>query len=570
MRIYNSFVEGNIYTTAPSYHYLIVHKKKARHLRSMYGRVLFFDAVLHGQTDMVELGVVECPNRNRIVCQDVLDNALLFLCAQDCPSLDMVKMLVKLGADVNAEWNPSHLRKGTKDTPRGERELKKRPKRYARWLMRYMGNRFILAGDTPLILACRKRPVRHRTRESTSRLLHVTVVLKSLGAVASRNADNVNMRGRSAFTTALESNFFRVCFTHKEWFDPDLSLLLDAMYKSSGDKSILRAETAERGKKPVEIPAENVGGVLPDLSNNYVALSLLSAYAFETASFVDSLESRCAAWLQAWDLRMSTIEPQWRKGQLESSIATDPIDHDGMEKEMSDGCAESSIDDMIDSKEIVGKSNTKGDEDKARSTNLGATNLSTPRMRPLDETELVPFIAFLFLDAAKRGIMPNNTLTKSFAPNLALKLISLGNVQDVCLFLHANCSVLLTIFLKQHLLRFSKMLEADVKNTFVPWSELLYLAKCLYKKIWGSSLPEYPGNDEFMAAELGRELTKSHAEGVDHYMSRLKKLNAVERLAPLPTGWVSVQGINGQGFYLHIKSRRTSRQRPTDVGRSFA
>ena len=209
LRIYNSFVESNTYTTTPSYHFLIVHKGRALHLKPLHHHVLWFDAVMHGQTEMVELGVEDCPNRARYMPQDMLDSALLFLCSQDCPSLDTLKALVKLGADVNAIWHPTHYRKGNKDQNLDSRKLKRRKRRYRKWLLRYMQNRRIVEGDTPLILACRKRPKRHRTRESTSRLVKVTQCLRALGA----EPLGENVEKRDAYLTALESGFFRVCFS---------------------------------------------------------------------------------------------------------------------------------------------------------------------------------------------------------------------------------------------------------------------------------------------------------------------------------------------------------------------
>ena len=125
------------------------------------------------------------------------------------------------------------------------------------------------------------------------------------------------------------------------------------------------------------------------------------------------------------------------------------------------------------------------------------------KMRPLDETELVPFIAFLLLDAAHRGFLPNNTLTKGFAPNLAHTLRKLGNVQDVCLFLHDKCSVLLTTYLRQHVLRFPKLLHGKSKGARVGWSELLGLAECIYKRFWNASRPEHPEMMNLSLQSLG-------------------------------------------------------------------
>ena len=222
-RIYNSFAESNTYTTAPAYHFLIVHKRRALHLKPLSNlqRVLWFDAVLHGQTDMVKLGVRDCPNRARNMPQDMLDSALLFLCAQDCPSLETVKALVVLGADVNAVWNPSHYLTGTKDQPRDTRKPKRRRGRRKKWLLRYMASRYIVVGDTPLILACRKRSKRYRSRKSTSRLVKLTQCLRGLGAKPF-GALSKNVQRRDAYLTALESKFFRVCFVHRDWFDQDL------------------------------------------------------------------------------------------------------------------------------------------------------------------------------------------------------------------------------------------------------------------------------------------------------------------------------------------------------------
>ena len=61
---------------------------------------------------------------------------------------------------------------------------------------------------------------------------------------------------------------------------------------------------------------DSMAGNIEDLSNNYVALGLLSAFAFQTPYFLNSLETRAADWLASWDKRMAGVEPLWR-GSLE-------------------------------------------------------------------------------------------------------------------------------------------------------------------------------------------------------------------------------------------------------------
>ncbi len=616
--IYNSFVEGNTTVTADSYLFLV--QDKAQHLPfdRFFSRSLWWCAVLHGRAQMVELGITDCPKRGKRITQDLLDTALLVVCAQDTPSIETIKVLCKHGADINARWDPVYRLKKHKDTPR---ELRKRAKRgsarHRRLLSRYTAHRRIVEGDTPLILACRKRPRRHRTRASTSELVRVVRCCRALGADHTVR----NSMGQDAFVVALESQFVRVCFQQMSWWDPDMRRLLGLMQErldrmlsqslpavrteEEDDRVGARKKKKKKKKKGANDRDDESHRVEASLDNNDVALCLLSANAFaETgpaearvpSQFVCDLELRCGRWLATWEHRMQTL-PAHATPPPEEPEEPDQPDEPETDAEEKQGGAE----EEREGEDTAGAAAVR--DERAEETNEAAPNnafaalmeaaaedscstadddaveaaaadasfdQAAKRMRALTQHELVPFIAFLLLDMANRGIMPSNSLTKSFHPNFAQHLRNLGTVRKVCGYLHTSCGVLLTSILRQELLRFKKLLRKNSPESSVGWSETLALCRCLYQRIWRSSRPEHPGAEEFKSAELEREIVAARNLEVQHYMERLLALHTFDRLAELPPGWTSMQDLDRKTYYLHIKTRKTSRQRPTNEGRSFA
>ena len=632
--IYNSFVEGNTTVTADSYLFLV--QDKAQHLPfdRFNGRSLWWCAVLHGRAQMVELGITDCPKKGKLITQDLLDTALLVVCAQDTPSIETIKVLCKHGADINARWDPVYRLKKHKDTPRELRKRKKRGSaRHRRLLSRYTSHRRIVEGDTPLILACRKRPRRHRTRVSTSELVRVVRCCRALGADHTIR----NSMGHDAFVVALESQFFRVCFQQLSWWDPSLERLLGLMQErldrmlgrampavEEEDEGNMKKKTKTKTKRKRK---KKKGGnnnddedqrVETSLDDNDVALCLLSANAFEStgsaeaplpSQFVCDLELRCTRWLATWEHRVQTLPAHAKPEGAEEPVTNPGKKQPGAEGE--EDCSDELAADIRaneenddeEREEERGKTMKNGGDariDGAAPNNAFAAFMATApaenvddssnemevrtledvgnasfehdlkRMRALTQHELVPFIAFLLLDMANRGFMPNNPLTKSFHPNFAQHLRNLGTTRKVCNYLLCSCSVLLTSILRQELLRFKKLLRKNSPESCVGWSETLTLCRCLYQRIWRASRPKHPGAEEFKSAELEREIVAARNLEVQHYMERLLALHTFDRLAELPPGWTSMQDLDRKTYYLHIKTRKTSRQRPTNEGRSFA
>ena len=98
---------------------------------------------------------------------------------------------------------------------------------------------------------------------------------------------------------------------------------------------------------------------------------------------------------------------------------------------------------------------------------------------------------------------------------------------------------------------------------------MLPMIRSLYCLMWRASKPEHPGSDEFVSAELDREIVKERAALREHYFIKLKKIDTMERIAALPDGWQFTQDVTG-GYYSNTGSRKTSLERPTNVGRSYA
>ena len=54
-----------------------------------------------------------------------------------------------------------------------------------------------------------------------------------------------------------------------------------------------------------------------------------------------------------------------------------------------------------------------------------------------------------------------------------------------------------------------------------------------------------------------------------HTVKNTTIYKTIDKVAPLPSGWQFTQNITG-GYYSNPNSRKTSQERPTNVGRSFA
>ena len=187
----------------------------------------------------------------------------------------------------------------------------------------------------------------------------------------------------------------------------------------------------------------------------------------------------------------------------------------------------------------------------------------------ITQNEIVPLISFLFLDAANRGIMPNNSWTEQFDNSLAKTLRNLGNVSIISAFLHERFVPLLSTYMQHDIFRFTKVLKKSNKKATIGWQEILPMIQSLYCLMWRASKPERPGSDEFVSAELDREIIKQKNLEKEHYYVKLQKINTFDPIAATPTGWQYTMDITG-GYYTNISSRKTSEERPTNIGQSFA
>ena len=605
-RILDSIVEGNTYLVVPSYIFLVrtrgtLHLKFDRYFR----RSFFYESCIYGRHRLVELGMTESPLRGQIITQDLVDTAFLITCAQHKPSIDVLRVLLHNGgADINARWNGNYYLKGSKDVDRSSRKKKKRSNYFKKYLSRYTSGRVLRLDDTPLILACRKRPVdRGRSRENTSHLMKVIQFLKENGASQLLE----NSLGHDAMTVAIDTSFFRILFEQHEWLDPNLERLLKFLH-------------ARKSHKNVD-------------NNSYL---LLLTYGFETTCFVRDLKKRCSAFITEWQktldkrehpeaVLLSTLKLKQMKtpedngdddgngdgdgdggsskNENETKIETKeetnvetnieiPIEEEwespdvkeerikmykrqqrkDRKKRMKSIHLTSKY--VIESKDPTAFLHLKPDVQELRLNDglkhwKGSSNTMNGDTCRITQNEIIPFLSFLLLDAAQRGIMPNNHFTEQFDGSLAKTLRNMGDLSIVCAFLRERCVPLLSIYIRHDIFRFPYLLKRDCGDASIGWGEMLPLIQSLYCLIWRASKPEHPGSDEFVSAELDRDIVKARSNNKEHYYLKLKKIHTTDTIAPLPVGWSFVQDVTG-GYYSNTSSRKTSLERPTNIGRSFA
>ena len=593
-RILDCIVEGNTYLVVPSFVFL-VRTNYSFHLDfdKYFKRSLFLEACVYGRHNLVQLGIVESPHRGRIITQDLVDTAFLITCAQDQPSIEVLRVLLLAGgADINAQWDPDYRRLGHKEQLDHPRKKKKRRKKLKRYLSRYTSGRCFRKFDTALILACRKRSFERRTRETTSHLIKVVAFLKLNGADCLLE----NEAGHDPMTVAIDTSFFRVLFEQHEWLDPTCKRLLSFLNSRKLNKKV-----------------------------DDTSFLLLLGFAFETKYFLRDLKKRCCQFLEEWKTTLDQHEiPSITTSAAGTCSSVEEVvddeeweDPDELKEKISKFKKKMRKErkkriknvhrahDFI--MEMKNRKNTPEDE-KGRaekgqeqldldrvpevpSTNtsskyavaiqnvlnahcvvknwVGSSSLIDADRCRITQNELVPFIAFLLLDAAQRGIMPCNRWTQQFDSDLATTLRSLKNVKNVCAFLRERCVPLLSVFVRHDIFRFPKLLLRAGQEVVVGWSELLPLIQSLYCLMWRASKGEHPGIDEFVSAELDRDIVKKRAEDQVHYYLKLQNVQVVETIAPLPLGWKYMQDVTG-GYYSNNSSRKTSMERPTIVGRSFA
>jgi hypothetical protein len=603
-RILDSIVEGNTYLVIPSYIFL-VRTRGSYHLNfdRYFRRSFFFESCIYGRSDLVRISITESPLRGQLITQDLVDTAFLITCAQDKPSIDVLRvLLLSGGADCNSRWDLIYYLRGSKEQERSTRKKKKRSRYFKKYLSRYInGGRVMMQEDTPLILACRKRSEEHRSRDKTSHLIQVIQFLKDNGA------DHLlkNNLGHDAMTVAIDTAFFRVLFEQHKWLDPDMSRLLQFLNDRKLEKT-----------------------------TNENSFLLLLCYSFDTTNFTRDMKKRCSGFIEEWQQTMNERERPYvfalkKATTPEVEVGTRDENNDNnnnnegqkvedkvIEQKIADAEIKAAAEEEQEEKEeeweapegreeriqkfkrqirkdrkkrlknihlvykyVLDNKNPKvkenrpelqllRDEDSLKQWAGSAASISADRCR-LTHNELIPFLAFLLLDAARRGIMPNNHWTQQFDTSLAKTLRNLGDISTVCAFLHQRCAPLLATFVRHDIFRFPRLLKRSGETAAIGWPEMLPMIQSLYCLMWRASLPEHPGSDEFVSAELDRDIVKAKANHEVHYYTRLKKNHITDEIAPLPNGWQYTEDVTG-GYYSNTSSRKTSLERPTNVGRSFA
>jgi hypothetical protein len=614
-RMLDSIVEGNTYLIIPSFVFL-VRTRGSFHLKYhkiVKGKNLFLEACIHGRAQLVQLSMTDSPLRSQIITQDLIDTAFLIVCAQTTPSIPVLTVLLEHGgADINARWHPDHIVKGKKDDVR-VRKLKKRSRYTKRYLARYTSGRTMVKMDTPLILACRKRKEEQRTRDSTSHLVRVVAFLKH------RHADHTleNEMGHDAMAVAIDTSFFRILFENHDYFDPTLSRLLTFLNRRKLEKTV-----DNNGFLLLLCYSFETNHFIRDLKQRVCAFLLQWDMALkkkEHPNMMHRTEKSGPALVPTEQVLTKEEEKSERKDRMETKDPgkdpkqnpTDPQKEPPEEEEYVD---ENVVQDQIraykkkqrkDRRKRIKKGgnlqlvyqyildNKKEDQTKTSSlychvpdtllaqlrqensvvhcTNLNSSSSTMPPAAQcrMTQNEIIPLLSFVLLDAAQRGIMPNNSWTEQFDDTLANTLRNLGSVPLVSAFLHERFVPLLSTYVQHSIFRFTKILKVKSAQATIGWAEMLPMIRSLYCLMWRASKPEHPGSDEFVSAELDREIVKERAALREHYFIKLKKIDTMERIAALPDGWQFTQDVTG-GYYSNTGSRKTSLERPTNVGRSYA
>lgn len=592
-RLYDSIRLGTVLEIVEAYKWFVAHNKHMK-FDHYYRRCLWLETVVHGRHRLVHIGIEECPRRDKLFPPSVINMALVICCSLDFPSLNVVRVLVETGgADVNFQFDRVELFGVKRANSKRLRE------------QRYIKN--VVAGDTALIACCRKRHVENRERNST--IIQIIAYLRQRGA----DPRLCNDLGHDALFTALETQYFRATFQFANWLDPNLlktmrymrqdetrasnwvacAMLAAFAFRNAG--FIVRLEDAcaswlERWSTLREAQLKT------DSEAEYYRRTRRTSEATTRASEVTVVDNTEVGETQVGGDGAS-------EGGADDALPSDKSDDDesSLRADASaSGPSNGQQDFATDAQELeelpgalqtpAGAATTATTASDTASTDSSAGTAADPAS-PVDASDepninerpifkkftsitgedLVPFIAFIMIDAAERGLMPNNSFTKQMHPTLSSALREMQDTEAVASFLRKECSPLLASLMSDQLLRFRRMVaQDDLSRSRLYFPELYGIVRSVYRQMWKAAIPDQPGADEFMPDEMAAEVLKYNYAGASHYMDQLEERAAVERLDLLPKNWHAQLNPDGTVFYVNSQSCQTSRTRPRTDGRSFA
>eukprot|EP00943_MAST-04B_sp_MAST-4B-sp1_P009187 g9187.t1 len=178
------------------------------------------------------------------------------------------------------------------------------------------------------------------------------------------------------------------------------------------------------------------------------------------------------------------------------------------------------------------------------------------------EENIVSAISLALFDAARRGLVPKNTFTKAFHPNLGKKL-RMCTFEEAEQFIRNHCQILLGKYV-DYIVVMDGATNIDIDpdafdelGGYYKWKELFPIIRDLYLCMWVSGKPMGAGRGEHEPYEI---LTSTQIE--DSFI-KLKGGVLNKTLGPLPPGWkLATDPSSGRTYYVHQKRHETSQTRP--------